>query len=159
MTRPVRGGTAGHRGRGWRSWSSCSVRRPSAPARAKSSTLPDLVETITGSLAGRTEFAAQLLGSDTVMNVMNADDAFPMASTYKVAIPPKVLAMVDEGKAGLDQMIEIRPEIYVRSPVIADYLNHPGVTLSVANLIEVMIVHSDNTATDALMSLPAAPPP
>ena len=54
-------------------------------------------------------------------------------------------------------MIDIPPDMYVGSPVIADFLIHPGVSLSVANLIEVMIVHSDNTATHTLIRLAGGP--
>ena len=50
-----------------------------------------------------------------------------MASAYKVAIAGKVLAMVDKGELRLDQMVDIAPESYVPSPVIADNLRHPGV--------------------------------
>ena len=119
--------------------------------------LPGLVETITAKLAGRTGFAAQLVGSDPVIS-LNGDEAFPMASAYKVAIAGKVLAMVDKGEVSLDQMVDVPAESYVPSPVIADSLRHPGVSLSVANLIEVMIVHSDNTATDNLMALAGGAP-
>jgi beta-lactamase class A len=80
-----------------------------------------------------------------------------MASGYKIAIAGKVLSMVDKGDVRLDQMINIPPESYVSSQAIAANFNHPGVSLSVANLIEVMIVHSDNTATDNLMALAGGP--
>ena len=126
-----------------------------APARANSAP-PDLVQTITASLAGRTGFAAQLLGSDMII-ALNGDETFPMASAYKIAIAGKVLAMVDKGEVRLEQMVDIPPESYVPSPVIADNFNHPGVALSIANLIEVMIVHSDNTAADNLMALVGGP--
>ena len=127
-----------------------------APAAIANDKLPGLVETITAKLAARTGFAAQLLGTDMVV-ALNGDEAFPMASAYKVAIAGKVLALVDQGKASLEQMVNVPPESYVPSPVIADNLIHPGVALSVANLLEVMIVDSDNTATDSLMALAGGP--
>ena len=125
------------------------------PARADPR-LPDLVETITASLAGRTGFAAQLLGGDTIV-ALNGDETFPMASAYKLAIVGKVLAMVDKGELRLDQMIDIPSGSYVPSPVIAESFRHPGVALSLANLIELTIVHSDNTAADTLMALAGGP--
>jgi beta-lactamase class A len=125
------------------------------PARADP-LLPDLVETITANLAGRTGFAAQLIGSDTII-ALNADQTFPMASAYKLAIVGKVLAMVDKGELHLEQMVDISPGSYVPSPVIAESFRHPGVALSLANLIEVTIVQSDNTAADALMALAGGP--
>lgn len=125
------------------------------PARADPP-LPGLVETITASLAGRTGFAAQLIGGETII-ALNGDQTFPMASAYKLAIVGKVLAMVDKGELRLEQMVDISPESYVPSPVIAETFRHPGVALSLANLIEVTIVHSDNTAADALMALAGGP--
>ena len=127
-----------------------------APARAESR-LPNLVETITSGLAGHTGFAAQLLGDDTII-ALNGDEPFPMASSYKLAIVGKVLAMIDKGEIRLDQMVDILPASYVPSPVIADSFLHPGVALSVANLIEITIVHSDNTAADTLMALAGGAP-
>jgi len=40
---------------------------------------------------------------------------------------------------------------------ISDTFVHPGLQLSIANLIEVMITESDNTATDTLMGLAGGP--
>jgi beta-lactamase class A len=121
------------------------------PARADPP-LPDLVETITARLAARTGFASQLLGGGAIV-ALNGDETFPMASAYKLATVGSVLAMVDKGELRLDQMIDIPSENYVPSPVIAESFRHPGVALSLANLIEVTIVHSDNTAADTLMGL------
>ncbi len=118
--------------------------------------VPGLVETITANLSGRTGFAAQIAGGDTIIG-LNADDTFPMASAYKMAIVGKVLAMVDEGVLRLDQMVDVPPESYVPSSVVAANFRHPGVALSVANLIDVTIVQSDNTAADTLMALAGGP--
>ncbi len=120
------------------------------------STVPELVATIAGPLAGRIGFAAQIIGSDAVV-AFNGDEAFPMASTYKLAIAGKVLALVDAGELRLEQVVEVPFESYVPSPVIADELIHPGVSLSIANLIEITVVHSDNTASDRLLELAGGP--
>jgi beta-lactamase class A len=89
--------------------------------------------------------------------LVNADARFPMASTYKVAIAAAVLAQIDAGKLTLEQMVAVRPDQYVESEVIADSLVHPGVSLSVHNLLELMLTRSDNTATDVLMALAGGP--
>jgi beta-lactamase class A len=80
-----------------------------------------------------------------------------MASTFKLAVAGKILAMVDKGELSLDRMVEVPVESYVPSAVIASSFIHPGVALSVANLMEVMIVDSDNTAADALLALAGGP--
>ncbi|MFC4725708.1 class A beta-lactamase [Glycocaulis abyssi] len=87
----------------------------------------------------------------------NADEAFPMASTFKIAVAAAVLARVDAGELPLDTMVDIPQERYVLSDVIANRLIHPGVALSVANLIELNITESDNTAADMLTELAGGP--
>jgi beta-lactamase class A len=77
-----------------------------------------------------------------------------MASTYKVAIATTVLDRVDKGELSLDQLVEVPPDMYVTGVIaLAETFPHPGIKLSVANLIEVMITESDNTATDVCMGL------
>jgi beta-lactamase class A len=88
---------------------------------------------------------------------LNPDEPFPMASTFKIAVAATVLARVDAGELALDDMIEIDPGSHVMSEVIADRFIHPGVALSVANLIELTITQSDNTATDVLTGLAGGP--
>jgi len=153
-------GLARPRRRRWTSWPLLAalvvmLLVPLEPARADPR-LADLVDSITSDLAGRTGFAAQMIGGDAVV-ALNGDAPFPMASAYKLAIVGKVLAMVDKGELRLDQMVDIPPERYVPSPVIAANFRHPGVALSLANLVEATIVQSDNTAADTLMALAGGP--
>jgi beta-lactamase class A len=83
---------------------------------------------------------------------LNADEAFPMASTYKVPIAVRLLDMVDEGQLELDQRIDIGVEEYSPgSGMLAKLLDDPGLTVSVHNLLEIMLLISDNTATDRLL--------
>lgn len=85
--------------------------------------------------------------------LVNGGERFPMASTFKIAVAGAVFAAVDAGRLKLDQMMTIDPAVYVPSDVIADRFIHPGVSLSVHNLLELMLTQSDNTATDVLMKL------
>lgn len=120
------------------------------------STLESEVAALAEGSVGQLGVAAQLLGDDSVIAV-NGDRAFPMASTYKVAIAVAVLRMVDTGALDLKDMVTLRDEEWVFSPIIATNFIHPGVALSVANLVEVMITQSDNTATDACLRLVGGP--
>ena len=88
---------------------------------------------------------------------VNANQPFPMASTFKVAVAGAVLAKVDRGELSLGRMVTIDPGLHVESEVIADRFIHPGVSLSVHNLIELMLTQSDNTATDVLTQLAGGP--
>jgi len=83
---------------------------------------------------------------------LNADEAFPMASTYKVPIAVHLLNLVDEGRLGLDTRIDIGVEQYSPgSGMLAKLLDDPGLSVSVHNLLEIMLLISDNTATDRLL--------
>ena len=111
------------------------------------------IEQIATGLAGRIGFAAQEIGGEEVI-AFHGDETFAMASTYKVAIATTVLDRVDRGELSLDQLVEVPPDMYVTGVVaLAETFPHPGIQLSVANLIEVMITESDNTATDVCMGL------
>jgi beta-lactamase class A len=89
--------------------------------------------------------------------LVNADAAFPMASTFKVAVAGALLAKVDAGELALDRMLPVEPKMYVESEVIAETLVHPGVSLSIYNLLELMLTRSDNTATDVLTAAAGGP--
>lgn len=83
---------------------------------------------------------------------LNATDAFPMASTFKVPIAVELLARVDQGKEKLDRMISLdAADLHPGSGTLSDLFNKPGVALSVRNLLELMLLISDNSATDILL--------
>ncbi len=115
------------------------------------------IERVASGLAGRIGFAAQEIGGKEVI-AFNGDETFAMASTYKVAIATAILDRVDRGELRLDQMVEITPDMMmIGDAALSDTFVHPGLQLSVANLIEVMITESDNTATDISMGLAGGP--
>jgi beta-lactamase class A len=101
--------------------------------------------------------AAWRLDGEGPRVLVNGGERFPMASTFKIAIAGAVFAAVDAGRLKLDQMVAVDPALYVPSEVIADRFIHAGVSLSVHNLIELMLTQSDNTATDVLMKLAGGP--
>jgi len=106
------------------------------------------LEQVSKGLAGRIGVAAQLIGGTEVVT-LNGDATFVMASTFKVAVAAALLDRVDKGEIRLDQRVDISPDMFVSGGgVIGSTFVHPGISLSVANLIEVMITESDNTATD-----------
>ena len=111
---------------------------------------------ITRPLVGKIGFAAQVLGEKEIIS-LNGDDPFPMASAYKVAMVAKALKRIQDGELSLNQMVEVPPQRYVFSDIIATNFIHPGLSLSIANLMEVMITHSDNTATDMVLELAGGP--
>jgi beta-lactamase class A len=80
---------------------------------------------------------------------VNADEPYPMASTYKVPIAVQLLTRVDSGKVRLDSMIAIKAsDLHPGSGTLTQLFDDPGVSLSVRNLLELMLLISDNSATD-----------
>ena len=81
-----------------------------------------------------------------------AAETFPMASTVKVAVAVMYLAEVDAGRRSLDKIIALNEALRSGSDGIGQDMPHPGVSLSAANLIHLMLTLSDNTATDVLIN-------
>jgi beta-lactamase class A len=83
---------------------------------------------------------------------VNRNERFPMASSYKVPIAVQLLTRVDRGEVKLDSMISLQPsDLHPGSGTIAELLDDPGVTLSLRNFIELMLLISDNSATDVVL--------
>lgn len=89
--------------------------------------------------------------------------SFPMASSYKIPIAIQLLTRVDSGKYTLDQLIEVtKGDMHPGSGMIAERFNWPGsptpgVALSVRSLLELMLLISDNSATDICLRLAGGP--
>jgi len=82
----------------------------------------------------------------------NPDAAIQTASTVKVAIYAEVLRQSRLGLVGLDARVTTRPaDLTGGSGVLA--LLRPGAACTVADLCTLMIVVSDNTATNMLIDL------
>lgn len=103
------------------------------PAAAASSpeliTLEQQLASLVAGKSGEYGIAALDLRTGKTVSI-NGDIAFPMASTVKVAVAAAYLTQVDHGRRSLDQAIGGR---------------------SAKSLIEAMLVHSDNYATDLLI--------
>lgn len=89
---------------------------------------------------------------------LNGGERFPMASTFKVPVAVQLLTKVDAGEIRLDDMIAIkRSDLHPGSGTLSELFNKPGVSLSVRNLLELMLLISDNSATDILVRLAGGP--
>lgn len=89
---------------------------------------------------------------------LNAGERFPMASTFKVPIAVQLLTRVDKGELRLDQMIQLQPnDLHPGSGTLTDLFNKPGLALSVRNLLELMLLISDNSAADVCLRLAGGP--
>jgi beta-lactamase class A len=90
---------------------------------------------------------------------LRGTEAFPMASAFKLPVAVQILSLVDDGKLTLDQMVSLTPpDLHPGSGRLTELFFHPGVSLSIANLLELAIVISDNTAADVLLREAGGPP-
>ena len=110
---------------------------------------------------------AQLGGATVGVTVLHVEsgfavdvrgsDRFPMASAYKVAIAFELLRRVDAGEEKLERMVTLEPADYhPGSGTLTALFNppgftQPGVALSLRHLLELMLLISDNSATDVLL--------
>jgi beta-lactamase class A len=81
---------------------------------------------------------------------INADTRFPTASTIKIAVMLEVYHQVAEGTLALDTTIPLRDVEKVGGSGVLNRM-HDGLALTVGDLLHLMIVLSDNTATNMLI--------
>jgi len=120
---------------------------PNSPALSAAVRVANMLELRTQNMVGKLGFAAARIDGDEIVS-LHGEETFPMASTYKVPIALALLRRIDRGELDLTTMISVEDADVVLGGPLSTQLVHSGVALSVANLIEFMIIHSDNTATD-----------
>ena len=85
---------------------------------------------------------------------VNGAEPFPMASTFKVPVAVELLTRVQAGSVRLDSMITLRQaDLHPGSGTLTGLFDDPGVSLSVHNLLELMLLISDNSATDIVLKV------
>lgn len=107
---------------------------------------------LAATLPGTVGIAVHHVGTGRLVTV-DADRAFPMASVFKLPVAIAVLRRVQTGGLTLETPITIAPEAYYPgySP-LRDAKNRAEATVTVRDLVETMMVDSDNTAVDVLMA-------
>lgn len=109
---------------------------------ALEASLADLAGGHTGNLA----VAARDLGSGAEV-LLNADEVFPTASVIKLPILVELLRQVEAGMLALDDRVELRGEDQVGGSGILKVFD-AGLRLTLRDVATLMIVLSDNTATN-----------
>jgi beta-lactamase class A len=90
---------------------------------------------------------------------VHGDRRFPMFSTYKVPIAIQVLRCVEQGSVRLDQPVEVKAaDLRLGASRIAEQHPQGGIRMSVSELLDAMLIVSDNTATDLLLRLAGGAP-
>ncbi len=110
--------------------------------------LDERLKTIAGSLDGVMGYAVvDLVSGDRLER--HAHETFPTASTIKLAILYELFRQVDEGRIQLDAARTLDRRSAVGGSGILNELTTP--TLSIRDYATLMIVLSDNTATNVLI--------
>jgi beta-lactamase class A len=131
------------------------AREASAATALVDHELQDQLRAIVARAQGRVGiYAAEIDGPRHAS--INAEQAFPMASTMKIAVAATYLQGVDEGRYRLDSTYPLRIGTGMTG---ADgrVVTRPGMSLTAQSLIELMITKSDNQATDALLAAVGGP--
>ncbi|MBC7363890.1 MAG: serine hydrolase [Candidatus Aminicenantes bacterium] len=81
----------------------------------------------------------------------NEKEIFPQASSIKIAILLEVLKQAEEGRLKLEEFIDLKAEEKVGGGPILFYLGNPSLKISIRDLCVLMVVLSDNTATNILI--------
>ena len=80
-----------------------------------------------------------------------ADRPMPTASLIKLPVMITTYEAVDKGKLSLSEMIELKKEDQVQGSGILTSHFSPGAKISLRDAIRLMIVYSDNTATNLVL--------
>jgi beta-lactamase class A len=120
--------------------------------------LPGQIEQIAREAKGRVG-AAVLVAETSTGAAFHGTEHFPMQSVYKLAIGMAALDAVEHGRLQLGQQVRIAQSDLVpaaiHSPLRDKYPQ--GTTLTVRELLRLMIVESDGTASDVLLHLVGGP--
>jgi len=114
---------------------------------------PTAFEELAAPAKGIVGFAALDLASGRSLGC-HEHDAFPMQSVFKLPIAIEVLRQVDDGKLDLAHVVALGPADARGGP--AGMMAVPA-RKTIRELLEAMIVNSDNIATDKLLSLLGGP--
>src|SRR3954464_12808815 len=88
----------------------------------------------------------------------HADQAMPTASLIKLPVMIATYEAVDKGKLSLAEMIELKKVDQVPGSGILTSHFSPGAKISLRDAIHLMIVYSDNTATNLVLDQLGLPP-
>jgi beta-lactamase class A len=101
------------------------------------------------SLKGKMGVSVKDLKTGEAAN-LNGDDLFPTASTFKVPVLVEFYRQVENGIISLDEKVILRQEDLVPGSGVLKELT-PGMIISFRDLLKLMMVISDNTATDLVI--------
>lgn len=114
-----------------------------------------LVERLAASTGGEIGFAMRHIETGEHIAV-RGDERFAMASVYKLPIAIEVLDQVDRGTLSLERTVRLTPadlRIGLGNKEVDRLVGESGHDFTVGELLERMLVDSDNASSDALLAL------
>ena len=121
------------------------------PAEGRIDRLRKRIEDVIRRAGGEVGVALKHFESGQGLEI-NAGSSFPMASTFKLPILVEVLAQVKEGRFSLDDEVSVQKTDQHLGSGMLSSLTAPGIKLTVRNLANLMMMVSDNSATDILLA-------
>ena len=83
--------------------------------------------------------------------LLNEREVFPQASSIKIAVLLESFKQAEEGRLRLDEFIALEESRKVEGSGVLFHLGRPSLSLSIRDLAVLMVVLSDNTATNLLI--------
>ncbi len=108
------------------------------------------IRTIEANLDGVLGLAVKDLKTGKTFGI-SENEVFPTASSIKIAVLFEIFKQAEEGKLKLDEFIELTPKDKVGGGGVLTFMGKPRLSVSVQDLCALMIVLSDNTATNLLI--------
>ena len=120
--------------------------------------LDDRLYALWRAFPGKTGIAVQRIDGEWALS-QRGSELFPQQSVSKLWVTLSILDAVDQGRVSMDQRVRIGPEdlTLFHQPLAARVQSEGSVTMSVRDLIETAITHSDNTANDSLLRTVGGP--
>ncbi len=117
-------------------------------------TLRDAVLSGIGELDGAYAFSVKHLGTGEAFFV-NGDEVLPTASVFKVPLVVELYRQVERGEVSLDQRYILRDADKVPGSGVLRELSE-GLEVTLSDLMTLMMMVSDNTATDIILGIVGA---
>jgi beta-lactamase class A len=134
-----------------------SLSAQSVPAVASDTALERALRGIAETSGGVLGAAALHIETGKRVSI-RGDERFPMVSVYKVPIAIAVVTRAEWGELKLTDSVPLLPsDLHPGRSPLAQRYPAAGVKLTIAQLLEAMLVESDNTAGDLLMRVAGGP--
>ncbi len=120
----------------------------SVPAGSRATMLEQNIRAVLAKSSGIWGVSVRYIEGNQFAEI-NADQRFPMASVFKIPVLVELYNQVHEGRISLDERVEWRdPSLYFGSGILVNL--EPGLRPTVRDLATLMVIVSDNAATDQI---------